>query len=242
LVGRCPNAGRVPTRRGRLVHPLPAPFEADQAECQRQIAAALAEHTPGDDLRAGGLTVGGMLSAASHGATASPDFLPRWNELVAQLHAHEKAAAATSWQQVEQFKEQLRVEIRRCLKDRHVPEDQIEAVLASDDPLSAVTPYLNDHLVNELQATTEQALKSAAEPSHPWAAQDAAPAKPNAANAGADKTPPPVVAMAADIVAQAGSLSSGDGLMMTPASGKEGHGLPAQTSSPAAPSRGRTPA
>lgn len=71
-----------------------ATYRARETERQKQIAELLGKHTPESDLQAGGLVAGQMLDAGGHGATANPEFLPRWNRLAAQLHKQREALRA----------------------------------------------------------------------------------------------------------------------------------------------------
>jgi hypothetical protein len=132
-----------------------AAYHADEIKRQQEIAADLAQHTPEGTLNAGGLEAGQMLAAASHGATASPEFLPRWNKLVAQLHQQRETMVADG-KSTAQFDRQTREEIRTLLQGRGIPADQIARVLASNDPLQAVTPYLSQGSEHELEAALKQ--------------------------------------------------------------------------------------
>lgn len=203
-----------------------ARYETEQAERQRQIQAALAEHTPEGNLRAGGLAAGGMLEAAAHGATASPDFLPKWNKLVARLQAQEEAMGTSKPQDVAKNNAKLRKSIRNFLEQRGVPEDQIEQVMRSDHPLSAVTPYLNDHLANGLEKQLQK-MSQAAEPPRTWPDNASTPAKTAEDKPSAAAAPLVPEISAGTIQAKAVNLAALDGVTST--TPDAGHGLPDST-------------
>lgn len=127
-----------------------ADYRTREAERQRQIADQLARGTAEGALNAGGLAAGQMLDAHAHGAGASPEFLPRWNRLVEQLH-QQREALRTAGKSTEAFDRQLREDIRAALQREGLSAKQIAQVLAADDPLRAVTPHLADQSARDLE-------------------------------------------------------------------------------------------
>ena len=137
-----------------------AEYRAREAERQRAIAAALARQTPEGNLNAGGLTVGQMLDAHTHGAGASPDFLPRWNSLTEKL-SQQRAAMHAAGHSTEAFDRRVAGDVRVFLKAKGLSDEEIDTRLAaSSAPLETVRPYLaNDRDSRRLEDKTAKIVE-----------------------------------------------------------------------------------
>jgi hypothetical protein len=200
-----------------------AAYRTREAERQKQIAEYLAQHTPEGDLLAGGLTAGQMLDAGAHGATANPEFMPRWNRLVEQLQRQRAGMVADnrSPEAIAQFDRQISQDIRRALERKGIPADQIERILSARDPLQAVTPYLGSDSARELEASLSHQRGPQAKPEE-----------------GCGTVPPtPVITADRDAVLQMGQGMVTAGIQQGTASPPmTGHGL-AEQSRPAEAAR-----
>ena len=117
-------------------------YRRREEETRRYIAQQMAAKTPEGALNAAGATMGQMLDAHSHGAGASPEFLPRWTRLVETTQRH-RDALRREGRSTDDFDRNLMTSVRRYLRDKGLSEGAIDAALAGDaDPLAAVRPHL----------------------------------------------------------------------------------------------------
>lgn len=140
-------------------------YREREAERRRYVEQQLATKTPEGELNAAGATMGQMLDAHSHGAGASPEFLPRWNRLVDLTRRHREALRAEG-RSTEEFDRDLKDSVRRYLHDKGLSAAEIEAKLAiSADPLEAVKLYLRSDrdAVQLTGSINDQALKHVSE-------------------------------------------------------------------------------
>lgn len=142
-----------------------ADYRAREAERQQAIAAQLALHTPEGDLAAGGLTAGQMLDAHEHGAGASPEFLPRWNKLVSQLH-EQRAAMLAAGHSTQEFDQHLVADVRTFLKAKGLSDAEIDARLAAAaSPFDVVQSFMaNDRDARGLEKMVVNAARAHEQP------------------------------------------------------------------------------
>jgi hypothetical protein len=120
-----------------------AEFRKRQAADQKYVADQLARHTPEGNLNAGGGMIDSMLDLHAHGAGDSPEFMPRWNALVAKTE-RQRAAMRAAGQSTEEYDRNLNTSVRRFLKDeKHMTDAEIDKRLSGGvDPLEVVKPLL----------------------------------------------------------------------------------------------------
>lgn len=124
-----------------------------------------------------------MADAGTHGASASPDFGPRWRQLVETIHRQRAAMQAAGRSMADGDADRLlRTELRSALQD--LPPAQLERILNADDPLAAATPFLTTAQAAQLEIRLD-----GQPPSSPPAAL---------VDHGSDALPPPTAASAAD--------------------------------------------
>ncbi len=131
--------------------------EHDEAEYRRReeerrayIDAQHGKGTPEGDLNASGAAVGQMADAAAHGASDSPAFRQRWDELVASTEKLREAARANGVS-TEEFDRRLREDLRRILKSKGLSDAQIDAQFAAHpDPLDAAKAYVGGEDVDAI--------------------------------------------------------------------------------------------
>ncbi len=136
-------------------------YRRREEETRRYIAQQMAAKTPEGALNAAGATMGQMLDAHSHGAGASPEFLPRWTRLVETTQRHREALRAEGRDTTE-FDRNLVASVRQYLRTKGLSELAIDAALAGGaDPLDAVKPYLKSE--KDAQALANPITMGAAE-------------------------------------------------------------------------------
>jgi hypothetical protein len=136
-------------------------FRRREAEAQKYVAAQLARHTPEGDLNAGGGVLGYMLDAHTHGAGGSPEFMGRWETMVAKAQS-QRAAMHAAGQSTEEFDRRLVAKAHDFLKAQRLSEAEINARLAAvDGPLDAVKPFLKHEAEGQ---HTEHGIRAASEP------------------------------------------------------------------------------
>lgn len=136
-------------------------YRRRDAEGQRYIDAQLARHTPEGDLNAAGGVMDRMLDAHAHGASDSPEFLPRWNRLVETARKQHELMRAEG-RSTDEFDHNMQDSVRHYLKFQGLSDHEIEARLAaSADPLEAVKPYL--HSEHEAQALNQSMIRAGKE-------------------------------------------------------------------------------
>jgi hypothetical protein len=119
-------------------------YRRREAENRRYIQEQLAMNTPGGNLNAASGTIGQMLDAQANGAGASPDFMPRWND-ISKAARGQRDAMQRAGQSTEEFDRNIRQTVRRFLAAKGLSETEIDTALsASPDPLKAVEPYLKN--------------------------------------------------------------------------------------------------
>lgn len=198
-----------------------AAYRKREAQAQRYVTEQLAKNTPQGNLNAGGAVAGQMLDAEAHGAGASPDFAPRWEQLRADL-GKQRRMVESEGLSTEEYDRNLQTSVRRFMKAKGVPEAEIEAKLkTAADPLDAAQPYMDsakdaETLKAELGADESLAKASTAKASHAQVAQ-------SVDNSG--------------VGTLAASLRT-NGVTITDEARPEGHGLAAAVT--AAKSEGRT--
>jgi hypothetical protein len=142
-----------------------AGYRRHEAAAQKYTNDQLARGTPEGNLNAGGGMLGQMLDADLHGAGNSPQFLPRWNALVAKT-SQQCAAMHTTGQTTEEFDRHVATSVRSFLKAKGLSDAEIDKRLAaSANPLDAVKPVLaDDHAVRSPEGQRERAASPATTP------------------------------------------------------------------------------
>lgn len=139
-----------------------AEYRRREAETKKYIQEQLAKHTPVGDLNASGGMIGQMLDAHSHGAGASPDFMPRFNSLVEKAERQRNAVKAAG-QSTDEFDQRLNASIRRFLKDeKGLPDAEInKALTGTGNPLDRVRSLFKDERHGENLERPASAQQSA---------------------------------------------------------------------------------
>lgn len=121
-----------------------AAYRQREAERRAYIAQEQDKHTPEGDLNAAGGAVGQMADAKAHGAD-SPEFQKRWNEL-ADSTQKLRAQLLREGKDVSQFDARLRDDLRTIMRDKGIPESQIDSLFAAhpDDPLQAAKAFVSE--------------------------------------------------------------------------------------------------
>lgn len=120
-----------------------AEYRKREAENQRYIREQLEKKTPEGTLNAAGGAADQMLDANAHGAGDSPDFALRWQRLRKDLD-NQRSAVKAEGKSTEECDNRIKASVRRFLRDKGVPESEIDAKLrAVADPLDAAEPYMN---------------------------------------------------------------------------------------------------
>lgn len=141
-------------------------YRRREEENRRYIEQQLAAKTPEGDLNAAGATMVQMLDAHARGAGDSPEFAARWNRLVDTTRRHREAVRADG-RSTEEFDRNLKASVQRYLREKGLPDVEIEARLAvAGDPLDAVRPHLTtEREANALDESIKRAQwRSAATP------------------------------------------------------------------------------
>jgi hypothetical protein len=146
-----------------------AAFRLHEATVKKYVAVQLARNTPEGNLNAGGGIASYMLDADAHGAGASPDFLPRWNRLVADT-TREHVALRAAGQSTVEFDRNVMASVRGFLKAKGLSDAEIDERLAGGtNPLDAVKPFLKDDadsrtLENQMGSGTQSAASAQPSP------------------------------------------------------------------------------
>ena len=138
--------------------------EQEEHERRRKMREAEAQYytqsgKPEDALRAIGTMQGQMLDDAAHGATNSPEFERKWNELL-EMQQRQVQAMKDMGRSTKDIDDQIRATLRKELQRiNKLSAEQIEQVMGSDDPMAAAKAYLSQD--RESIARLEQATRQA---------------------------------------------------------------------------------